>query len=208
MGIDPAQIASPWHAAAASFASFTAGAILPLLAITLTPAAVRIAVTAIAVLAAFAATGAVSATLGQAPHGPAVVRNVVGGLLAMGITYGIGSLVGHVTSSAQTGPAETDLRASIRAPRLVRKGIRCPEQPIPAACAARQRAGHQAAAATASLKTKAASESGQRPAASDSYWVCKGVVAVRGGFRARRAGRVLPSGRGHRPGPVAGAGRG
>lgn len=82
MGIDPAQIASPWHAAAASFASFTAGAILPLLAITLTPAAVRIAVTAIAVLAAFAATGAVSATLGQAPHGPAVVRNVVGGLLA------------------------------------------------------------------------------------------------------------------------------
>ena len=66
--------------------------------------AARIAVTAIAVLAAFAATGAVSATLGQAPHGPAVVRNVVGGLLAMGITYGIGSLVGHVTSSAQTGP--------------------------------------------------------------------------------------------------------
>jgi VIT1/CCC1 family predicted Fe2+/Mn2+ transporter len=97
LGIDPAQIASPWHAAAASFASFTAGAILPLLAITLTPAAARVAVTAIAVLAVLAATGAVSATLGQAPRRPAVVRNVVGGLLAMAITYGIGSLVGQVT---------------------------------------------------------------------------------------------------------------
>jgi VIT1/CCC1 family predicted Fe2+/Mn2+ transporter len=95
--IDPAQIASPWHAAVASFASFTVGAILPLLAITLTPAAARVAVTAVAVLAALAATGAVSAALGRAPRGPAVLRNVVGGLLAMSITYGIGSLVGHVT---------------------------------------------------------------------------------------------------------------
>ncbi len=97
LGIDPAQIASPWHAAAASFLSFTAGAILPLLAITLTPAAVRVAVTAAAVLVALAVTGTVSAALGQAPRGPAVLRNIVGGLLAMGITYGVGSLVGHVT---------------------------------------------------------------------------------------------------------------
>jgi VIT1/CCC1 family predicted Fe2+/Mn2+ transporter len=97
LGIDPTQIANPWHAAVASFLSFTAGALLPVLAISLTPAAARVAVTAIAVLAALAATGAVSAALGQAPRGRAVVRNVAGGLLAMAVTYGIGSLVGHVT---------------------------------------------------------------------------------------------------------------
>jgi VIT1/CCC1 family predicted Fe2+/Mn2+ transporter len=97
LGIDPAQIASPWHAAAASFLSFTVGAILPLLAITLTPAAARVAVTVVAVLAALAATGAASAALGKAPRGPAILRNLAGGLIAMGITYGIGSLVGHVS---------------------------------------------------------------------------------------------------------------
>jgi VIT1/CCC1 family predicted Fe2+/Mn2+ transporter len=97
LGLDPAQIASPWHAAVASFVSFTAGAILPLLAITLTPGAARVAVTVVAVLAVLAATGVVSAGLGRAPRGPAVLRNVAGGLIAMGITYGIGSLVGHIT---------------------------------------------------------------------------------------------------------------
>jgi vacuolar iron transporter family protein len=94
LGLDPAQTASPWHAAVASFVSFTAGAILPLLAITLTPGAARVAVTVVAVLAA---TGVVSAGLGRAPRGPAVLRNVAGGLIAMDITYGIGSLVGHIT---------------------------------------------------------------------------------------------------------------
>ncbi len=96
LGIDPAQIANPWHAAVASFLSFTAGAILPLLAITLTPGGARIIVTVAAVLAALAATGAAGAALGKAPRGPAIVRNVAGGLIAMGVTYGIGTLVGHV----------------------------------------------------------------------------------------------------------------
>jgi VIT1/CCC1 family predicted Fe2+/Mn2+ transporter len=70
------------------------GAILPLPATTVTPAASRIAVIVIAVLAA---TGAISAGPGQAPRGPAAGQNVVGGLLAMGITDGIGSLAGHLS---------------------------------------------------------------------------------------------------------------
>jgi VIT1/CCC1 family predicted Fe2+/Mn2+ transporter len=94
--LDPAQIASPWHAAAASFLAFTAGAILPLLAITLTPGTARITVTAAAVLAALAATGTASARLGRSPRGPAILRNVTGGLIAMAVTYGIGSLVGQL----------------------------------------------------------------------------------------------------------------
>jgi vacuolar iron transporter family protein len=94
LGIDPEQLASPWHASGASFVSFMAGAVLPLLAITLVPGPVRVAVTIIAVLAALTVTGAAGAALGGAPRRPAVLRNVIGGAIAMGVTYGIGSLIG------------------------------------------------------------------------------------------------------------------
>ena len=94
LDIDPQQLTSPWHAAGASFLSFAGGALLPLLAITIMPSAARLAVTFIVVLAALVATGAASAALGRAPRGPAIVRNVLGGALAMGVTYGIGSLAG------------------------------------------------------------------------------------------------------------------
>ena len=93
-GSRPRQLARPGHAAAASFLSFTAGALLPLLAITLMPGPARIAATVITVLAALVATGAASAALGRAPRGPAVVRNVIGGAIAMGVTYGIGTILG------------------------------------------------------------------------------------------------------------------
>jgi VIT1/CCC1 family predicted Fe2+/Mn2+ transporter len=94
LGIDPDQLARPGHAALASFLSFTVGAVLPLLAITLVPAPARVVVTVIAVLAALVITGAASAALGRAPRLPAVVRNMLGGAVAMGVTYGIGSLIG------------------------------------------------------------------------------------------------------------------
>jgi vacuolar iron transporter family protein len=94
LGIDPEELANPWHAALASFISFTVGALLPLLAIGLVPAVARIGVTVAAVLLALVATGTASAALGKAPPGRAVLRNVVGGAIAMGVTYGIGLLVG------------------------------------------------------------------------------------------------------------------
>jgi VIT1/CCC1 family predicted Fe2+/Mn2+ transporter len=94
LGIDPHDLTNPWQAAWASMVSFTVGALLPLLAILLSAAPVRVGVTALAVVAALVLTGAVSARLGRAPSRPAVLRNVVGGVLAMVVTYGIGSLVG------------------------------------------------------------------------------------------------------------------
>jgi VIT1/CCC1 family predicted Fe2+/Mn2+ transporter len=94
LGIAPGQLARPGHAACASLLSFIAGAVLPLLAITLVPAPARVPVTVIAVLAALVGTGAASAALGQASPLPAVVRNVAGGAVAMGVTYGIGFLIG------------------------------------------------------------------------------------------------------------------
>jgi VIT1/CCC1 family predicted Fe2+/Mn2+ transporter len=95
LGIDPDELTNPWQAAGASFASFTVGALLPLLAIVLPPASVRLAVTVLAVLAALVACGWSSARLGGAAPGPAVLRNAAGGALAMAVTYVAGTLLGH-----------------------------------------------------------------------------------------------------------------
>ncbi|MBB4980274.1 MULTISPECIES: VIT1/CCC1 transporter family protein [Streptomyces] len=94
LGIDPDALTNPWHAAAASFLAFTVGALLPLLAIVLPPASARLWVTVVSVLAALAFTGWWSARLGSAPTGPAILRNVAGGALAMAVTYAAGSLLG------------------------------------------------------------------------------------------------------------------
>lgn len=94
LGIDPDQLANPWHAAGASFVSFTAGALLPLLAIVLPPHGWRLVVTVVSVLLALVTCGRVSALLGNAPVRPAVVRNVAGGVIAMAVTYAVGTLLG------------------------------------------------------------------------------------------------------------------
>ncbi|MFB4425467.1 VIT family protein [Streptomyces sp. QL37] len=94
LGIDPDELTNPWHAAGASFLAFTAGALLPLLAIVLPPASVRLAVTVVSVLAALALTGWWSARLGGAPVRRAVLRNTAGGAVAMGVTYAAGALLG------------------------------------------------------------------------------------------------------------------
>ena len=94
LGIDPENLTNPWHAAWASMVAFTVGAILPLLAIVLPGASVRVPVTVVAVVLALALTGWVSARLGDASARKATVRVVAGGLIAMAVTYAIGSLVG------------------------------------------------------------------------------------------------------------------
>ena len=95
LGIDPSKLTNPWHAAGASAVSFSVGALLPVLAILL-PANVRIPVTFVVVLLALAITGTISARIGGAPRNRAVGRIVVGGALAMLVTFGIGQLVGAV----------------------------------------------------------------------------------------------------------------
>ena len=90
--LDPDDLARPLQAAVVSALSFALGALLPLLVILLTPIAVRVAATLIAALVALALLGGVSARLGRAPVGRALVRVVIGGALAMGLTYGLGAL--------------------------------------------------------------------------------------------------------------------
>lgn len=92
--IDPDNLTNPWHAAFASAFSFVAGAIVPLLTIALPPENLRVPLTFVAVIVALAITGSWSAKVGEAPVIPATVRVVIGGALAMIITYGIGALFG------------------------------------------------------------------------------------------------------------------
>jgi VIT1/CCC1 family predicted Fe2+/Mn2+ transporter len=88
------ELTNPWSAAGSSAVAFTVGALLPLIAILLPPASVRIAVAFVAVLVGLTATGFVSARLGRSPARDAIARLVVGGALAMAVTFGIGQLVG------------------------------------------------------------------------------------------------------------------
>ncbi len=94
LNISESDLVSPWHAAFASALAFTVGAILPLLAILLTPEPWRVAVTFVVVLVALAITGTLAAAIGGSSRRRAAVRVVVGGALALAATYGIGLLLG------------------------------------------------------------------------------------------------------------------
>ncbi|MEU7066008.1 VIT family protein [Streptomyces sp. NPDC053429] len=97
LGIDPDELANPWHAAWASLIAFTVGAVLPLLAIVLPGPSARVPVTVAAVLTALTLCGAAGARLGGAPPGRAILRNVLGGALAMAVTYAVGTLLGDTS---------------------------------------------------------------------------------------------------------------
>ncbi|WP_328474525.1 VIT family protein [Actinoplanes sp. NBC_00393] len=92
--LDPDELTNPWQAAAASAVAFTAGSLLPLTAILLPPPPVRVAVAFAVVIAALTGTGYLSARLGGARPGRAVLRLVLGGTAGLAVTYGIGALVG------------------------------------------------------------------------------------------------------------------
>ncbi|HEU4976152.1 MAG TPA: VIT family protein [Baekduia sp.] len=96
LGLDEERLARPLQAAWASALSFSAGAIVPLLAVALVPGSARVPVAVAITLVALAMLGAVGAGLGGAPVGRATLRVVFWGAIAMAITSAIGALVGSV----------------------------------------------------------------------------------------------------------------
>jgi len=94
LNITEDDIVSPWQAAGASALAFTIGAVLPMLAILLPPASVRVPITFVAVLVALAITGATSARIGGSPVPRAIARVVLGGAIALAATFLIGSALG------------------------------------------------------------------------------------------------------------------
>lgn len=94
LGIEGATRARPFQAAWISALSFASFAMVPILALLLTPTAWRIPSIAIASLASLGVLGAFGSHLGGAPLLRGAVRVVVGGGVAMAVTAGIGRLLG------------------------------------------------------------------------------------------------------------------
>ena len=95
LGIELGNHASPLAAALSSFVAFAAGGVLPLVAVTGPWVSLRIPATIAAVLVSLVLTGFVGARIGGAKAGRPILRNVLISAATMGITYGIGMLVGH-----------------------------------------------------------------------------------------------------------------
>lgn len=98
LGIKEEELTNPWHAALSSAVSFLAGAILPMLAVTLTPTDWRIPLTVVASLIALAITGGLGAYLGRSKMLKPIVRVTIGGGLALAVTWVIGVLIGGGTA--------------------------------------------------------------------------------------------------------------
>jgi vacuolar iron transporter family protein len=94
LGFSPASLARPVQAALASASSFTAGAVLPLSVAALSSPRLIIPATVLASLAGLFVLGAWSARAGGAPVLHAAVRVCAWSALAMGVTAGVGALVG------------------------------------------------------------------------------------------------------------------
>jgi vacuolar iron transporter family protein len=95
LGVDPTQLPSPWTAAGSSLASFSVGALLPLLPYLV--GARTLLVSAIVALIALFTAGALSARFTSRSWVFAGTRQLVLGVLAAAITFGIGSLF-HVST--------------------------------------------------------------------------------------------------------------
>jgi VIT1/CCC1 family predicted Fe2+/Mn2+ transporter len=96
--LDEQDLNNPVQAALASMISFTIGGLIPLIAVLVASKDWRIGVTFIAVLMALTITGFLSATVGNASRKKAIVRVVLGGAVAMALTYLVGHLFGTAVS--------------------------------------------------------------------------------------------------------------
>jgi VIT1/CCC1 family predicted Fe2+/Mn2+ transporter len=93
-GVHQNELTTPWHAAVASAMSFTAGFLLPLTSMFLCPREIRIPITVTVGLLGLLLTGTVSAVISGSPKTRPIIRNLVGGSIAMLLTWGIGHLFG------------------------------------------------------------------------------------------------------------------
>ena len=94
LGIRPTSLARPMQAAWISAASFACFAVVPIAALLLAPAALRIPAIAALSLASLAALGGFGGHIGGASVGRAALRVTLGGALAMAVTALIGRILG------------------------------------------------------------------------------------------------------------------
>jgi len=92
LNILEAHIVNPWIAALSSMVSFLAGALLPFLTVIFAAEQYRIPATIVASIIALGGTGAAGAYLGGSPMLKAIARVIIGGGIALSVTFAIGSL--------------------------------------------------------------------------------------------------------------------
>ncbi len=97
LGLAQDRRARPLQAAGASAAAFASGGILPLLAAILAPGPSRIVIVVIVTVIALMLLGDTGARLGGAGRLRGTGRVVLWGLVAMGVTAGIGAAAGGIT---------------------------------------------------------------------------------------------------------------
>lgn len=99
LGIDPEDLAKPFQAAWTSALAFCIGAGIPMLAGSFIHDYVQRLVSIIVVASvALFCFGSVGAVLGGAPWFRAAIRVLIGGWLAMGVTFGVGKVFGVAAS--------------------------------------------------------------------------------------------------------------
>ena len=92
LGVDPDDLPSPWLAAAASFAAFVSGAVVPVVPYLLGAGSLLVALV-VSLVGLFAVGAAVSRFTTRTALFSGLRQLVLGGLTAA-VTYGVGSLVG------------------------------------------------------------------------------------------------------------------
>lgn len=94
-GIDTEALSSPGTAALSGTSSFAIGAAVPILATAFLPGATERAIACIVSTAAgFITAGVIAAKLSGAPPWKVACRLLIGGTLELGVTYGVGVLIG------------------------------------------------------------------------------------------------------------------
>ncbi|CAI1574056.1 VIT family [Serratia quinivorans] len=96
LGISEITTARPLQAALTSAASFSTGAILPLLVAAIVPAQWAIPAIALSALISLAILGGIAARAGGAPILPGIIRITFWSALAMGVSSGVGALFGSM----------------------------------------------------------------------------------------------------------------
>ena len=94
LGITDTTKARPVQAAVSSAIAFSVGSAIPLLSAALTGDDNRIPITLVIVTATLALLGWTSARFGRASRTGPTIRIIIGGLIAMGITIGVGQILG------------------------------------------------------------------------------------------------------------------
>lgn len=96
LGLDLDDLSKPAQAAVTSAISFAVGATVPVLAVLLAPASMRVLFGVVSALVGLAILGFAGARVGGAKWVRPTIRVVAGGAVAMAVSYAIGSVIGTV----------------------------------------------------------------------------------------------------------------